>query len=332
MIPTNLKVQDWLSQETAFQGLEFHENPSFQLEQTRTAHHIREEHFGDNFLNTIAVTDSGNVGIACRVSDPTLSVTFPEEDRLPQVLTSGKGYWSMVALKINGIEYIAASDRNVNGIRLWDLRRNTSRVVYKLQSVQFPGKEMNLCVIAEGMVGYGEVEPSRDGLQRIYVLNTQGADEWNMGSMMLVHGTRNIIDMCHMKTKDGSTCLILCCPRDERVKAIEMVGGKVKWEIGTEHLGKDFCPWSICTDGVNKAYVVDLRQQKLHVFSDAGIVLTSFSLHHHGIWFPSCVRALDGRIYVGHLDVSKKHYQISRLQEVLLSLGTADTYVKDIFT
>ena len=326
MIPTNLKVKDWLSQEAEFRDLEFHQNASFQLEQTRTAHHIREEHFGDNLLNTIAVTDSGIVGFACHVSDPTLSVTFLQADRLPQVLTSGKGYWSMVALKINVSEYIAVSDRNVNGIRLWESGANTSRVVYKMQLIQFPGKEMNLCVIDEGMVGYGEVEPSRDGLQRIYVLNTAGDNQWNLGSMVFVHGTRYIIDMCYMKIRDGTPCLVLCCPRDARVKAIEMVGGKVKWEIGPEHLGKDFCPWSICTDGVNKAYVVDLRQQKLHVFSDEGLVLTSFSLHHLGIWFPlSCVRTLDGRIYVGHLDVSKKHYQISRLQEMPLPLGTPDT-------
>ena len=271
----------------------------------------------DNLLNTVTVTDSGIVGIACRVSDPTLSVMFPqEEDRRPQVLTSAKGYWSMIALKINGIEYLAASDRNINGIRLWNLQQNMSRVVYKMQPFQFPVKEMNLCVIAEGMVGYGEVDPSGDGLQQIYVLNTTGPDEWVLGSVVLVHGTRYIIDMSYMKTRDGTLCQLLCCPRDGSVKAIELVGGKVKWQIGKEHLGKDFCPWSICTDGVNKAYVVDLRQQKLHVFSDDGLVLTSFSLHHYVIWFPSCVRLLNECIYVGHLDVSKKHYQISRLREM----------------
>ena len=176
IIPWNLRVQDWLSQNAEFQDLEFHQNPCFQLEQTRIAHHIKGEQFGDNLLNTITVTDSGIVGIACRVSDQTLSVIFgQEEDRRPRVLTSAKGYWSVIALKINGGEYLAASDRNINGIHLWDLRQNMSRVVYKTQPFQFPVKEMNLCMIAEGMVGYGEVDPSGDGLQRIYVLNTTGA-------------------------------------------------------------------------------------------------------------------------------------------------------------
>ena len=326
IIPWNLKVQDWLSQNAEFQDLEFHQNPCFQLEQTRIAQHIKGEQFGDNLLNTITATDSGIVGIACRVSDPTLSVIFgQEEDRRPRVLTSAKGYWSVIALKINGGKYLAASDRNINGIHLWDLRQNMSRVVYKTQPFQFPVKEMNLCMIAEGMVGYGEVDPSGDGLQRIYVLNTTGANEWDLGSVVLVHGIRYIIDMSYMKTRDGTPCLLLCCPRDASVKAIELVGGKVKWEIGKEHLGKDFCPWSICTDGANKAYVVDLRQQKLHVLSDDGLVLTSFSLRHHGIWFPSCVRLMNGRIYVGHLDVSKKHYQISRLREIPLPVGTSDS-------
>ena len=63
---------------------------------------------------------------------------------------------------------------------------------------------MNLCVIDDRIVVYGEDYPSgEDKTQKIYFLNTN-TDPWSLSHMLLVRGVKDIEDMCYMKTADGA--------------------------------------------------------------------------------------------------------------------------------
>ena len=119
--------------------------------------------------------------------------------------------------------------------------------------------------------------------------------------------------MCYIKTLDGTSCLILCCPYDECVQAVEMIGGQVRWQTGVEQMGAKCYPWSICTDGDNIVYVADPLQRKLHLLAiEDGAAIRCISLRQLGVEFPLYVRAHDGYIYIGHEDRNRKKLQISK--------------------
>ena len=105
--------------------------------------------------------------------------------------------------------------------------------------------------------------------------------------------------------------MLLACPNDGNVQAVEIVGGRIRWKVGKQQIGEGFYPLSICTDENNTVYVADSAKCRVHILSgEDGSVIRSINLKPYGI-YPSCVRVYEEHIYIGHKYESNK-YQIKK--------------------
>ena len=265
------------------------------------------------YIYDFTVSESETVAIA---SQPSLSVLYPVTNRAAFILSADKSYACVIFFRTSGQrEKLAATCTNDSSIHVWDsLDSRDSRVVYRLKSGR--RKLMNLCVIDERTVGYGEVDAPGDGSCKVYILNTDTEKEWILSSTIcLTTGVKSIYDMCYVKTLDGTSCLVLCCPYDGYVQAVEMIGGNIRWKTREQQLGAKFYPWSTCIEGSTNLCVADPLQGKLHFLSiEDGAAIRSLSLKHCGIGFPLYVRAQNEFIYVGHEDRKRKKLHISQLR------------------
>ena len=83
-------------------------------------------------------------------------------------------------------------------------------------------------------------------------------------------------------------------------------------------MGRECCPWSICSDNDNRIYVADFVQHKLFMLSsEEGTVIGSLELHQFGITKPYCVRVKDQYIYVAHVARRGRKKQISKLTKAI---------------
>ena len=82
--------------------------------------------------------------------------------------------------------------------------------------------------------------------------------------------------------------------------AVEMVGGKTRWDAGKEQMGEKFKPWSICADQNDCAYVADFGQHKIHLLSTSdGTLIKELDVgSHYGFINIFCVRFQDQHLYV----------------------------------
>ena len=169
---------------------------------------------------------------------------------------------------------------------------------------------MTLCVIDEHTVAYAEW--SSEGMHRIHILNTD-TEQWTLGNVILDKGSKFVRDICYVNTSDGTSCLVLCRYDDKSVQAVQFIGGRTKWKIGKEEMGKKFDPYSICPDETgNVIYVSDFGQHMLHILSaDDGSVVTSVSLVQWRIVPPTCVGTHDNDVYIAHRDEKRQKLQIS---------------------
>ena len=120
--------------------------------------------------------------------------------------------------------------------------------------------------------------------------------------------------MCYVEV-EGTPCLLLCVPWAHHVMAVEMVGGKTRWEVGKEQMGEKFRPWSICTDENNTAYVADFGQDKIHLLSATdGTLIKLFDCRNYDIYNIFCVRFHDQHLYVEH-KIPNSHYVVSKFTE-----------------
>ena len=257
-------------------------------------------------LTTFAMLQqSHSIGIASRWAKPSFSLMYPGTDKPPLILSEDNQFSSALVITISGQEYLSAASRD--GIHLWNLANNTSKVVYKFREQ----KDWLLCAIDERTVACVSEPPSSGHhLSEIYILNTD-KEKFNLSGTLWVKVDRRIIDMCHVKTTDGTACLIQSAIGPAGfIQCVEMVGGKVHWQLGTQQITELFTPLNICTDG-NIIYVCDVGNIKLHLLSvDDGAVVTSISLYSFGIRFPICVRLQGELLYVGH--ELEKTYCISK--------------------
>ena len=215
---------------------------------------------------------SGSVGIASGRTRPSLSIVYPGTDKHPLILSTDKGYVSTVFISVSDKEYLAAVCKG--SVYLWDTEKGTSSLAYKFD--ERAHSKMSLCVIDKTTVACGEVNPSPEGLCKIYVLNTE-RKRWKLRGTVLAEAKDKITDMCFMKTADGTCCLVTA--DGSQVQAVEMIGGKIRWRIVQQQMGKRFHPWSICTDGTT-VFAADPTQFQLHLLSvEDGSVVTSISLH-----------------------------------------------------
>ena len=129
---------------------------------------------------------------------------------------------------------------------------------------------------------------------------------------MTADGRSTITDICYVKTADGTACLLLSYTYTCFVQLLEMIGGKVRWQIDKLQMAQFFRPWSICTDG-STVFVANPGPDVLHLLSvEDGSVLTSISLRSFGIRLTSCVRVHGDHLYIGHMDQKGNTYCVSK--------------------
>ena len=236
---------------------------------------------------------------------PSLSIVFPGSYKSPLILSPiNRTYDSVLFVMISNKEYLAAiSDGNIH---LWDVAKNRSNVVYKLNDT----RKMNLCVIDDRTVACGRASPSGDGISRIHILHTE-SKKWKLSGTVMVRVKNQIIDMCYVETIEGSPCLLICCER--LIQSVQMIGAKIRWKVSQAQLGQSCYPSGICVDG-STIYVTDTLQNKLHLLSpEDGAVLRSIDLIPFSVYFPSCVRLHDDYLYIGH--ATKNQYAISKFSK-----------------
>ena len=264
-----------------------------------------------------AVGESGNIGISFWKNKPyesDLSVLSPSKPNHLVTLSSGPDriYENPIIIKMSSKEFLAARCYNDASIYLWDIENRTSRVVYREGSEQ--KKSMRLCVIDNDTVGYGNVLPT-DGVHNVYLLNTS-TDQWSLRNTLRLHtGMKGIYDLCYTQPPDGTSCLVLVGCDDRSVMAVEMLGGNIRWCIGTKQIGEQFKPTGVCADTDHIVYVVDWNQHKVDKLSsdDGSVISTVLTAQQHGIVHPYWVQMYHECLYVSHLNnLKEKKWQISK--------------------
>ena len=259
--------------------------------------------------NKFAVSESGAIAISS-IEKPSLSVIYPGTDDPPRPLSGDYSYRCVEFVTISGVEYLAASCSNDSSLHLVDPETRSHNIVYQFRSDKKP-VAMNLCVIDDSTVACATLDHSSDGVYNCHVLSVT-PDKWLLsGTLKLRPNVEDVYDMSYMKTSDGSPCLLLCCPIDGLVQAVEVIGGRIRWRCGEQQLGEGARPWGVCADTHDHVvYVTDRFQNKLHVLAgDDGAVIRSISLYQYGIVVPFSVRVHHENLYISH---KKKKYSFSK--------------------
>ena len=302
------KVEDWLSRQQEVEQSEEEETTLIPMN-TWNLDYIEMA----MSLERFTVSDSGAIGIASYLGSPSLSVMYPGTKKSHhRVLSNKTSKRSVIFVKILGKEYLATTCFHDNLVILWDTEDMTSRAVYTHRHTHANGerKSMNLCLVDDSTVVFGEGSTSADGILSIHTLNT-GPKMWTLKrTLRLLTDIKNVWDICYVKT---SNSLIMTCPSDFQVRAVDMATGEIQWRLGQSQLGKYCYPLSICLDDDNIVYVADLDQFKLHMLSgDDGNVIKSMNLYGLFITSPFCVHAHKDCIYVGHADSKMEKHRITK--------------------
>ena len=262
--------------------------------------------------NRFSISESEAIGISCK-EKPSLSVMYPNTEKATVILSDSKVYYSVTFVKVLGKEYLAASCYVDGCLYLWDIESKTSKRVFdpKLTKDQ-KDKGMNIFTINDDTIGYGETRASPDGSRRIFILKMD-TEKMTLSSILRLFTPNTILDMCYAKVDGGTPCLLLCVPWAPRIMAVEMVGGRTRWEAGKEQMAEKFYPWSICTDEDNTVYVSDFEEIMIHLLSaEDGSFIRSIEASPYGIWNLVAVRIHDHHLYVEHINADK--YSISKFK------------------
>ena len=319
MEESELKVEDWLSKQPdsgTFNLVGKHQ--SLQLVKTWVLDHVKT----DNKIkasNRFTVSESGAVGISCAES-PSLSVMYPGTDKSPTVLSEEKNiYRSATFVKISSIEYLAAANLQDGCLYLWDIESKTSKKVF---DPKFPNKRdrrfMNIFKISENKVGYGQADAVSDRSRKVFILEMDNG-ECGLIETLSLFTTHSIRDMSHIIAPDGTSSLLLCVPSAHHITAVEMIGGRTRWEVGKQQMGEEFFPWSICTDQTNCAYVADFGQRMVHLLSATdGTIIKCFHLDAYDIKDIFTIRIYDQHLYLEHVIVKEKpkKYAITKFKQI----------------
>ena len=267
--------------------------------------------------NRFSILESGGVAISC-FENPSLSVMYPDTDKPPIVLSNDTIYHSATFVNISGKEYLGAACNKDGCLYLWDTESNTPKNFFDpmLPKDQL-FKTMTICKLRDNTIGYGEVHASPDGSRRVFILKAD-TEELSLSSTLRLFTPDNVYDVCYTEVEDGTPCLLMCVPYDHRIMAVEMVGGKTRWEVGKEQMGEKFLPCSICTDDDNTVYVADYNQNMIHLLSaEDGSVVTSINLRYYRIVNPFAVRFHNQCLYVEHYRNPGNKYAISKFKRGL---------------
>ena len=290
-------------------------NQSMNLVETWTIDHVETWKGKFHTDNKFTISELGAVGMSC-FEKPSLSVMYPSAGQPPVILSRDTIYYSATFVKIHGKEYLAAY-RADGCLYLWDIETQTSKKVFDpLLPSEQRYKGMNIFKISESTIGYGERIASADGSRRVFVLNTD-KEEVTLSSTLRLFTSKNIWDMCYTEVDGGSPCLLLCLAYGPCIMAVEMIGGKTRWEVGKQQMGEKFKPYTACTDHNDTVYVADKNQNMIHVLSTAdGSVIKQISCRNYGIYNIFTVRSHDQHLYVEHMVPGpKSKFAISKFKE-----------------
>ena len=300
-------MMEWLKQQPdSSTPPEMGDTSTLTLNETIKVDHVILGRGSSSLSTKFSVSElSGFVAIASLEARPTLSVISPGTDKHPMIFENDDQYKSALFVSVSDEEYLAAASKG--SIYLWNLEENTPSMAFKLKA----GKDWYLCAIDEKTVACVAEQPSLECFSKIYTLNTD-SEKFTLSGTLRLKARGRIMDMCYVKIVDGTPCLLLSLPWNGLVQSVEMVGGKVRWQVDQQKMGGSFRSWSICTDG-STVYILNARPSKLYLVSvEDGSVLTSISLHWFGIIYPGCVRLQREHLYVGHLNQKLDTYCISK--------------------
>ena len=258
-------------------------------------------------VDHFSVSKSGALGIA---SFQNLKVIPPGNTDVSQVSEStAEKFFSSTFVSFENKEYLAMAYSST--ICLWDFENGATKTVYALEADDKKAFK-KLCVIDDITMACVTFD-FLDGSHRIDIINISTAI-WRHGSIIFVEGSGPIRDLCSVKDSDGCPLLILCRPECKMVQAMELVGGRTRWESDKGQMGEKCLPYSVSVDEENMVFVADSSQHKIHLLSaDDGVIYMSINLRLHGITKPSNVRVLDQNIYVGYRD-RQDRTKISKLR------------------
>ena len=218
----------WLSQQPDVKTGE--EYQPMNLVEMWSVDHVETRKDGFYSINTFTISESGAVGISC-VESPSLSIMYLNTDKPPVVLSNTTQYCSATFIKASNKEYLAAACYDDGCLYLWDIESKTAKKVFdpKLPEDQ-DDKGMNIFRINENTIGYGETRySSLDQSKRVFILKTD-SEQLTLSSTLRLFTPNTIWDICYTEVDGGTPCLLLCIPHGQCVMAVEMIGGKTKWE------------------------------------------------------------------------------------------------------
>ena len=313
-------MKDWLSQQeesdtTGIGGITKLLEPVQKL----TLDHVQTDPKYIKASNRFAVSESGAIGISCDET-PSLSVMYPDTDKPPVILSNDMIYLSATFVKFRGKEHLAAACLEDGCLHLRDIASKTYKKVFdpKLPMDKYL-KYMNICKIDDSTIGYGQVYAAPDRSRSVFILKTD-TQELTLSSTLRLFTPGNIWDICYTEVEGGTPCLLLCLPREHRIVAVEMIGGRTRWEVGKEQMGEKFKPWSICTDQNNCVYVADNRQTSIHLLSASdGTVIKQYDVgSFYGLKNIFGIRIYDQHLYIQHKIYTKKvqKYAITKFKQI----------------
>ena len=302
---------NWLTQQPESNIQQVSDPSEMVLSETMAVDHIALDSAGNSSSMKFSLSKlSGSVGIASTEGKPTLSVMCPDTDKPHLILSKDSRYRSVIFMTISNQEYLAAASRN--SIRLWNLDTNTSSVAYNLTE----RNDWHLCVIDERTVFCVPEQTSSEDSNKIHILNAN-TEKFTLSDTIQVKASQQITDMCHMRTTDGTPCLLLSFPWENLVQSMEMSGGEMRWQVDKQQMGETFLPWSICTDE-KTVFIINLFEYKLHLLSvEDGSSVTSISLCPFGIDVPCCICLKEEYLYVGHVNQKGDTYCVSKFTKLV---------------
>ena len=279
---------------------------ALELLEMRKVNHVMLGETFDSLITKFSISQlSGCIAIASQWTKPALSFMYPGTDKPLLILSRDDQFSSTLFVTISDQEYLAAACKD--SIHLWNPANNTSSIVYKFKEQ----KDWHLCVIDERTIACVAEQPTSDGFTKVYILNTD-SEKFSLSGMLQVKAPKGITDICYVKTADGTPCLLLSFPWDHHVQCVEMVGGRVRWQVDKQQIGGIFYPFSIYTDG-STVFVADAVHSVLYLLSiEDGSINITISLRPFGVHFPSCVRVQGEHLYIGHIYQMEDTYCISK--------------------
>ena len=297
---SGFKVEGSLSQqEESHAAVLKMKDQSIQLVKTWSLDHVKSNSRNVPVENRFTVSKSGAVGISCEES-PSLSVMYPDMNKSPVILSNEILYRSATFVNISGKEYLAAACGKDGCLHFWNIQSKTFQKGFDTNLPKDKlSKDMVICRIDEGTVGYGEEDSSLDGSRRVFILKMD-TEEFTLSSTVKIFTPGDICDMCYTEVNSGIPCLLLCVRFACCIKEVEMDGGRTRWKVGKEQMGEKFLPLSICTDDDGTLYVADFGLSIIHLlYATDGTVIKQFNIgRYHGIVNIFAVRFHDQHLYV----------------------------------